>query len=507
MTDQRIPAAQYLRMSTEHQQYSPENQAATILRYAETHGFRIVQTFMDDAKSGLVLRNRPGLRHLIQEVSSGIPPFQAILVYDVSRWGRFQDTDESAHYEFLCRSAGAPVRYCAEIFENDGALQNNLLKAIKRSMAAEYSRELGVRILDGQRNMYQHGFRGSGGLPGYGLRRLLVSPDGAPKQLLAFGDRKALLTDRVVLVPGPDNEVRCVQEIYDLFIRKEYSFARIAQELNERSIPYRDQRLWNLNAVRRILTSSKYYGWLTYGRTSRRLRTKEVKIPESQWLTVAHPTARLVDDATFAAARKRIASFTINKSNDQLLDELRAILAGNGRLNSTLIRQRPGTTPPTSYRYRFGSLMRAYELIGYKGPIAQLVTTRRRIQELRQQLMERLQKLFPSEILICSKGGRTRNWLRLKNGVKLSVRVCMRYGTKPAWLLRPVAGESRWTALVALLNSDNTQFSQFLVFPGVAAHGRYFSSNSPWLGQGIKLDSLEQFCHVVKAVRTGRSPT
>jgi hypothetical protein len=31
-----------------------------------------------------------------------------------SRWGRFQDADESAHYEFLCKSAGIPVHYCAE---------------------------------------------------------------------------------------------------------------------------------------------------------------------------------------------------------------------------------------------------------------------------------------------------------------------------------------------------------------------------------------------------------
>ena len=41
-------------------------------------------------------------------------PILAILVYYVSRWGSFQDTDESAHYEFACKSAGVPVHYCAE---------------------------------------------------------------------------------------------------------------------------------------------------------------------------------------------------------------------------------------------------------------------------------------------------------------------------------------------------------------------------------------------------------
>jgi DNA invertase Pin-like site-specific DNA recombinase len=37
-----------------------------------------------------------------------------VLVYDVSRWGRFQDIDESAHYEFVCKQAGIKVAYCAE---------------------------------------------------------------------------------------------------------------------------------------------------------------------------------------------------------------------------------------------------------------------------------------------------------------------------------------------------------------------------------------------------------
>jgi len=45
---------------------------------------------------------------------SGHAAYKAILVYDVSRWGPFQDNDEAAHYEFLCKSTGVPVHYCAE---------------------------------------------------------------------------------------------------------------------------------------------------------------------------------------------------------------------------------------------------------------------------------------------------------------------------------------------------------------------------------------------------------
>jgi len=92
-----IPAAQYLRMSTEHQQYSLENQSAAIRAYAEAQGFQIARTYSDAARSGLVLRRRPGLQQLLRDVVAGTTVFKVVLVYDVSRWGRFQDMDESAH--------------------------------------------------------------------------------------------------------------------------------------------------------------------------------------------------------------------------------------------------------------------------------------------------------------------------------------------------------------------------------------------------------------------------
>ena len=52
MTDELIPAAQYVRMSTEHQQYSTENQADVIREYAAKRGLAIVRTFSDAGKSG-----------------------------------------------------------------------------------------------------------------------------------------------------------------------------------------------------------------------------------------------------------------------------------------------------------------------------------------------------------------------------------------------------------------------------------------------------------------------
>ncbi len=113
-------AAQYVRMSTDHQRYSIENQQHAIHSYALMHSLQIVCTYADPGKSGLTISGRPGLQALIQDVETGQADFDTLLVYDVSRWGRFQDVDEGAHYEFLCRRAGLNVVYVAETFENDG---------------------------------------------------------------------------------------------------------------------------------------------------------------------------------------------------------------------------------------------------------------------------------------------------------------------------------------------------------------------------------------------------
>jgi DNA invertase Pin-like site-specific DNA recombinase len=131
-------AAQYVRMSTEHQQYSTDNQADKINEYAEKRGIEIIKTYADDGKSGLSIGGRAALQKLIADVETGAADFNVILVYDVSRWGRFQDADESAYYEYICKRAGIQVAYCAEQFENDGSPVSTIVKGVKRAMAGEY---------------------------------------------------------------------------------------------------------------------------------------------------------------------------------------------------------------------------------------------------------------------------------------------------------------------------------------------------------------------------------
>src|SRR5258708_13073410 len=88
-----LRAAEYVRMSNEHQQFATENQRDKIKEYATRRSIEIVRTYADEGKSGLRIDGRLALQRLIKDVENGLADFKVILVYDVSRWGRFQDAD------------------------------------------------------------------------------------------------------------------------------------------------------------------------------------------------------------------------------------------------------------------------------------------------------------------------------------------------------------------------------------------------------------------------------
>ncbi|EOD3616760.1 recombinase family protein, partial [Cronobacter sakazakii] len=97
----KIRVAQYLRMSTDHQQFSIDNQALYLKKYAEDHNMVIVETYDDEGKSGVSASGRKNFNRLIEDVVTGRVKIEAVLVYDVSRFGRWQDNDEAGHYSYL----------------------------------------------------------------------------------------------------------------------------------------------------------------------------------------------------------------------------------------------------------------------------------------------------------------------------------------------------------------------------------------------------------------------
>ena len=357
-------AAMYVRMSTDHQKYSTENQADTIREYAARHQIEIIETYTDAGKSGLKIEGRDGLNRLIDDVQSARAKFSMILVLDVTRWGRFQDADESAYYEYICRRAGIDVQYVAEQFENDGSPVSTIVKGVKRAMAGEYSRELSSKVFAGQCRLIELGYR-QGGAAGYGLRRVLIDEKGETKGELKRGEHKSLQTDRVILVRGPQDEVETVRWIYKMFTEQSMQESQIASLLNQRGIVTDLGRAWTRGTIHQVLTNEKYIGNNVFNRRSFKLKKRRVNNTQDMWVRANGVFEAVVEASYFYTAQGIIRERCRKFSNEEMLEKLRVLHERNGWLSGIVIDEAESMPSSSAYAHRFGSLIHAYELIGY----------------------------------------------------------------------------------------------------------------------------------------------
>jgi DNA invertase Pin-like site-specific DNA recombinase len=467
-------AAQYVRMSTDHQRYSTENQAEIIAAYAARRGFEIVRTYADEGRSGLNIAGRDSLRSLIADVQAGAADYEAVLVYDISRWGRFQDADESAYYEFICRSHGINVHYCAEQFDNDGSLPSSVMKSIKRVMAGEYSRELSSKVFTGQCRLITLGYR-QGGPAGYGLRRLLVNEAGERKAELAPGEHKSLQTDRVILVPGPKSEVETVRRIYRLFVLERRSEREIATILNGEGLTTDLGRTWNRALVRQILVNEKYIGNNVYNRVSFKLKRKRVVNTPDMWVRGPGAFQAIVDERMFEAAQVILAERARRFSDADLLAMLTDLLGTRGVLSGMIIDEVEDMPSSAAYRSRFGSLLRAYQLIGYRpGRDYRYVETNRQLRLMYPNLVAStvagIQAIGGNVVVDA-----TTDMLVVNGEISIAL-VIVRCQPTPAgslrWRIRLDAGLCPDITVVVRLQPDNSRIRDHYLLPWIDVGSR-----------------------------------
>jgi DNA invertase Pin-like site-specific DNA recombinase len=461
----RIRAAQYVRMSTEHQQYSTENQGDVIRDYALARGYEVVKTYADDGKSGLRLQGRDSLNQLIQDVVDGKADFDAVLVYDVSRWGRFQDTDESAYYEHMCKRAGIRVVYCAEQFENDGTPISAIIKSVKRAMAGEYSRELSAKVFKGQCRLIELGYR-QGGPAGFGLRRMLRDQKGESKGVLARGEHKSLQTDRVVLVEGPKDEIEVVREIYRRFIDDGLAERQIADLLNARGVLATEGSAWTRGRVHSILTNEKYIGNNVWNRTSFKLKKEHVVNPPDAWVRKDGVFPALIAPELYFTARGIIQERGRRLSPEEMIERLRKLHEAHGYLSGALIDDAEGLPSSTAYRLRFGSMVEAYRRAGYTPDHSyEYVEINRRLRAAYPHLLHDLMQDLESVGATVAHDGES-NLLSINQMYTASL-LLSRCGQTPA-------GSARWTVtdrstadvvIVVRMDPSNEQPSDYYLIP------------------------------------------
>jgi DNA invertase Pin-like site-specific DNA recombinase len=498
-------AVAYVRMSTEHQQYSTSNQLDVIKEYAKRLELEILRIISDEGKSGLNIEGREALAELIRTVREGRADFSRILVYDVSRWGRFQDPDESAFLEYICRKAGVTVHFCAEQFPNDGSLGSTMLKGMKRAMAGEYSRELSTKVFLGACRLIKLGFK-QGGTAGYGLRRMLIDAKGERKGLLKMGEHKSIQTDRVILVRGPEDEVKTVCWIYNAFVHENKTEAEIASSLNGQGILTDFGRAWTRGTVHQLLTSEKYVGNNVYSRTSFKLKRQHVQNPPEEWVRADGVFEGVIEPDLFLKAREIILERSQKFTNEEMLEKLRGLLSQHGHISGILIDETEGLPSSCAFRHRFGSLVSAYRLIGYHPQIDYAFIEinrwlRKRHPEMVATVIQKIESLGAAAVW-----DNTTEILWVNNELRVSIVVCRHLTTSAGssrWCIRLDAGLKPDITVAVRMNATNDGIRDYYLLPGIDMtweNLRVAESNGVYLDV-YRFDSLDYFYGMAERVR------
>ena len=309
-------------------------------------------------------KGRDAFLDMIRTIEDGEADFAAVIVYDHSRWGRFQIPHESERYAWVCANAGIDIHLCIGGVPEGAEHLGAVIWSLNSYGSGEFLRVLSAKVHAGHCNLVRLGFR-QGGPAGYGLRRVLLNDKGHIKQELKRGDRKSLQTERVVLRPGPQAEVRRVRWMYEQFASHGLSESGIAAELNAKGILTDFGRPWTSATVHQVLTNEKYIGNNLYNRTSAKLTVPRRANAPEDWVRADGAFPSIVPHDLFLTVRQIIAERNRQYSNEELLERLASLFHRRGMLSGLIIDETEDMPPASAYQSRFGSLIRAYEKVGF----------------------------------------------------------------------------------------------------------------------------------------------
>lgn len=497
-------AAQYVRMSSEDQSYSIENQKQTIKEFARLHRLKIVRSYEDHGKSGVVLRGRSALQTLLSDVLSGEAPFSTVLVLDVSRWGRFIDHDEAACYEFLCRSAGVDVRYCAESFSSGSSFAGSISKSVKRLISTQFSHDLSKSVFDAKVRLARKGYW-MGGPPPFGMQRVLLA-ERQKDEVLKPGEWKMTKDKHSVLKPGPSNEVRLIRTMFRM-ARRGSTCSQIAESLNSKGALFRGKR-WSRRNVRTLLMSPVYTGTFIWGRTSEKLHGPITHVRREDWVCSPHELPLIVSPQTVEKVQAELTKRTDARRwcDSRIKEKLCELLHDQGRLSESVIMGRPDMPNVGTIRRHFGYLENAYAAIGYRPPHAELARSAelRRSIQLRSKIVARIVGACPAMTQVAP-NRRCRPTIQLNDGTSIAIVICRS--------IRTTNGQMRWPAtfnsstpgtLIILLMLDAANRAirfRYLYQVETSIRFHQFSEHDPLLAHAIRLSSMSQLSNAVHRLR------
>jgi len=336
-------------------------------------------------------------------------------------------------------------------------------------MAGEYSRELSAKVFQGACRLIQLGYK-QGGTAGFGLRRMLVDQNGEHKAVLRMGEQKSLQTDRVVLVAGPEEEVKIVREIYQTFLDEGKMETEIAASLNARGVVTDFGRAWTRATVHEVLTNEKYIGNNVYHRTSFKLKRKHVVNPPDKWIRADGVFEGIVTPEVFLEVQEIVLARSRKLSDEEMLEKLRGLLKQHGRISGILIDEDEDLPSSAAFRHRFGSLVSADRLIGYDPQIDY------NFIEINRKLRQQHPEIVASVVCGIEALGAMASWdeqselLHVNNELRVSIVLCRHTNTSTGssrWVVRLDAGLRPDITIAVRMDTTNEGIRDYYLLPGI----------------------------------------
>jgi len=244
-----VEAALYARVSSDRQDVdlSISAQIKALREYASHNGHIVVREYVDEAESGRSI-DRPGFKQMIATARQKPAPFQAILVWKLSRFAR--NREDSIIYKSLLRKQGIQVISINEPVEDTPS--GRLLEGIIEVIDEFYSANLSQDVVRGMRESASRGFYPGGPVP-YGYRRVKAQD----------GD-----TQRSKLEPDP-----IAAPVVEGMFQESLSgkgLLEITRGLNADGLTTRTGRPWSKTAVHKVLRNEAYTGVLVWDRQKKR---------------------------------------------------------------------------------------------------------------------------------------------------------------------------------------------------------------------------------------------
>jgi hypothetical protein len=140
---------------------------------------------------------------------------------------------------------------------------------------------------------------------------------------------------------------------------------QIADLLNSRKVPTEDGGKWTRGRVHQVLTNPKYVGDNVWNRMSYKLKKLRVRNSPNMWIRSNGAFEPIVDRHLFDAAQAIIQNRSRRLSDEDILERLRGLYQARGSLSGLIIDEADDLPSSSTYRARFGSLARAYQLVGF----------------------------------------------------------------------------------------------------------------------------------------------